>query len=259
VIVFIDESYQQDSTGKWYYALAGFGIDEFRYRALQAAIYQLVRTYFDHRSSYEGDSWRAVLTEKIIVEQPHDEIELKAQYLLKRSNLERFGGTNAPHHKLVRDAFRLLEQTRGTTLGVILSPDDPKEVKQVDTGCPYPFQKLIGVIANWMDEQFPGRPVTLALDTEHDGINLPLSRSIADFLYRTRSGQEMKHVFPSPFWIDSQSMAGSQIADLVAHVLMSSMLPEAERKPIEELWGMAFRLSHKWRGRENGSTIYRIR
>ncbi|MCX6382390.1 MAG: hypothetical protein NT023_23420 [Armatimonadetes bacterium] len=46
MIVFVDESYKQDAGGKWHYALAGFGIDEFRYRALQAAVYQLVRRFF---------------------------------------------------------------------------------------------------------------------------------------------------------------------------------------------------------------------
>lgn len=68
----------------------------------------------------------------------------------------------------------------------------------------------------------------------------------------------MKHIFPSPFWIDSQSMAGAQVADLVAHILMNSMLPEPERKPLGKLWDQVIELRWRWEdGR--GGTITRLR
>ena len=96
MIVFIDESYRQDSKGTWHYALAGFGIDEFRCRALQAAVYQLVRKYFAVKSEYESDAWRPALRDKIIVERPLKDIELKGENLLSAGNLRRFGGDASP-------------------------------------------------------------------------------------------------------------------------------------------------------------------
>ncbi len=258
MIVFIDESYQQDSSGIWHYALAGFGVNEFRYRALQAAMYQLVRKYFDHRECYAGDEWRQALKDKIIVEQPLDEIELKAEQLLKASSLRRFGGEQSPQYRLVGEILTKVHETRGTTLGVIFSPDHPSSVKDSKEGCPISFQRLIELIGQWMDEEYPGQSVSLVLDTEHNGINLPLSRSISNFLYRSKSAPQMKHIFPSPFWIDSQSMAGAQVADLVAHILMNTLLPETERKPLQSLTSQVFGLSHRWNTKDGG-TISRMR
>ncbi len=258
MIIFVDESYQQDTSGTWHYALAGFGINEFRYRALQAAVYQLIRQYYDTKSSYLGDDWKNALTSKMITETPVEEIELKATSLLKRSSLDRFGGEQSPHYRLVRDVLAKVRECRGTCLGVLVNPVSPSIVKDSSNGCPSTYVKLIKNVGRWMEEEYPGQPATLVLDTEHNGVNLPLSRSIADLLYRSQYGIKMKHIFPSPFWIDSQSMAGAQIADLVAHILMNSMQPEPERKPINRLWEQVNDLRWRWEdGR--GGTITRLR
>ncbi|MFI5385116.1 MAG: DUF3800 domain-containing protein [Fimbriimonadales bacterium] len=258
MLVFVDESYDRDASGTWHYALAGFGINEFRYRALQAAVYQLCMATFDVRESYEGDSWRDALTEKIIVEQLTETIELKAGELLKPGNLRRFGGDESPHYRLVSSVLTKVYECRGTTVGVLLNPDHPDDVKDVSQGCPRAYQRLIELVADWMEEEYPGQPVTLVMDTEHDGINLPLSRAIAAYMYRTLAGQRMKHVFPAPFWIDSQSMVGAQVADLVAHILMNALKPEGERKQLEGLTSQVYGLSHRW-ANGTGGTITRMR
>ena len=258
MIVFVDESYQQDASGTWHYTLAGFGINEFRYRALQAAIYQLIRQYYDVRANYAGDEWRNVLNTKMITETPVSEVELKAANLLKRSSLERFGGVESPHYRLVTDVLAKVRECRGTCLGVLVNPVTPTAVKDCSQGCPVTYVKLIESVGRWMAEDYPGQPATLVLDTEHNGVNLPLSRSIADLLYRSQSGRNMKHIFPSPFWIDSQSMSGAQVADLVAHILMNSMLPEAEQKPLGKLWDQVNDLRWRWAS-GRGGTITRLR
>ena len=56
------------------------------------------------------------------------------------------------------------------------------------------------------------------------------------YLHRHATGKTLVRVVPAPFWIDSKTTAGSQVADIVAHTLMNSMMPPAERKPIEFLW-----------------------
>lgn len=258
MLVFIDESYERDSNGVWHYALAGFGINEFRYRALQAAVYQLCQDTFDVRESFEGESWRDALTEKIIIESSPEHIELKSSELLKPGSLRRFGGENSPHYRLVSNVLNKVFECRGTTIGVLMNPDHPEDVKDVSDGCPRAYQRLLEIVGTWMQEEFEGQPVTLVMDTEHNGINLPLSRAIAMYMYRSAVGKRMKHVFPSPFWIDSQSMAGAQVADLVAHILMNAMKPESERKAIQGLTSQVYGLSHKWVGRDGG-TISRMR
>lgn len=258
MLVFIDESYDRDSSGAWHYALAGFGINEFRYRALQAAVYQLCQETFDVRSSYEGELWRDALKDKIIVEGSTDYIELKSSELLKPGTLRRFRGEQSPHCRLVSNVLQKVFECRGTTIGVLLNPDHPDDVKDVSGGCPRAYQRLLEIVGIWMQEEFEGQPVTLVMDTEHRGINLPLSRAISTYMYRSSAGKRMKHVFPSPFWIDSQSMAGAQVADLIAHVLMNSMKPEPERKAIPGLTSQVYGLSHKWRTRPGG-TISRMR
>jgi hypothetical protein len=258
LVVFIDESYQKDSSGVWHYALAGFAVNEFRYRAIQAATYQLVRQFFDVQANYEGEAWREALADKIIVEKSHDDIELKASYLLKASSLRKFGGEKSPHHRLVAEILENVSRCRGTSFGVLVNPDDPQQVKSCSDGCPPVYTRLIEMVARWMQEEHPGEHVSPVLDTEHSGVNLPLSRSIADFLYRSRVGQNMRNVFPAPFWIDSQSMAGAQVADLIAHILMNSMMPEGERKPLKVLTGTVFDLSHRWQ-KSPGGTITRLR
>lgn len=258
MLVFIDESYEQDSDGVWHYALAGFGINEFRYRALQAAVYQLCMQTFARREDFEGESWREALYERISIERDPAHIEIKSSELLKAASLRRFGGDASPHYKLVSNVLLKVYECRGTTLGVLLNPDHPNEVKDVSAGCPRAYQRLIELVGNWMMEEYEGQPVTLVMDTEHNGINLGLSRNIAAYLYRSALGQRMKHIVPSPLWIDSQSMVGAQVADLVAHILMNSMKPEAERKPLQGLTSQTYGLSHRWLGK-SGGTIARLR
>lgn len=258
MLVFIDESYERDADGTWHYALAGFGINEFRYRALQAAVYQLCLDTFDVRENYEGESWRDALPLKIITERAPEHIELKSSELLKSGSLRRFGGEKSPHYRLVSQVLQKVYECRGTAVGVTLNPSHPNDVKDVSGGCPRAYVRLIEVIAAWMDEEYQGQPVTLVMDTEHNGINLPLSRAIAQFMYRSAFGKRVKHVFPAPFWIDSQSMAGAQVADLIAHILMNAMKPEAERKQLQELTSRVYGLSHRWSNRDGG-TITRLK
>ena len=86
----------------------------------------------------------------------------------------------------------------------------------------------------------------------------------------------MRCIFPSPFWVDSQSMAGAQIADLVAHILMDSMMPESllpfkpqiaigrtpvdhPRKVAQDLLRIAERRSRRWRSRKVNGPRSRVR
>lgn len=258
MLVFIDESYDKDSHGQWHYALAGFGIDEFRYRALQAAVYQLTKDAFVDRNSLGGRDWSDLLQDKIVIERSPEGLELKSSQLLKLGSLKRFGGEGSPHCRLVAGILESVRKCRGTSIGVLVNPDHPTDVKDTRQGCPVPYQRLLNIVGAWMRDEFEGRPVSLVMDTEHSGINLPLSRAISSYMYQSSAGRQMKHIVPSPFWIDSQSMAGAQVADLIAHILMNAMKPERERKPLPGLTRQVYELRHEWAGRDGG-TISRLR
>jgi len=159
MVIFVDESYKQDSKGLWHYALA----------------------------------------DKIIAIKSVDEVELKASSLLSPGNLKRFGEDRSPHYRLVSEIFDTVYKCRGTCIGILANPISPKIVKDCTDGCPPVYTKFINTVGRWMSQEYPGIPATLVLDTEHNGVNIPLSRSIADYLYRSSAGKRMRHVFPSPF------------------------------------------------------------
>ncbi len=55
MLVFLDESYEEDGNGRFRYAYAGFGIDERQYRGLTAAIYQAKLLYFQQDQGFSDD------------------------------------------------------------------------------------------------------------------------------------------------------------------------------------------------------------
>ena len=55
MLVFLDESYEEDGNGRFRYAYAGFGIDERQYRGLTAAIYQAKLLYFQQDQGFSDE------------------------------------------------------------------------------------------------------------------------------------------------------------------------------------------------------------
>jgi len=105
-----------------------------------------VRKYFDLGEKYSEDAWREALSEKILVEKSHDEIEIKARDLLKASNLKRFGGEGSPHYLLAGEILHNVQRCRGVSFGVLVNPDHPDDVKCCANGCPPACIRLIEVV-----------------------------------------------------------------------------------------------------------------
>jgi len=236
LLVFIDESYKVDSTGVLQHVIGGIGIEEHRYRALEAGVHQIRGRWLQTRDGLTQEEVRPLLDTKLLVNGDPENFELKGQDLLQNRRLNAGqGGRISPSVLIVEECLQLARNCRATSFGVLSNPTNIGEVQSLDA-CPIQYVRLLDCINRWMLDIHPDRMAIPVFDTIHGGTNSHLSRQIGRYLWRHALGQQMKKIVPSPFWIDSKSTAGSQVADIVSHILMNSMLPPQDRKPLEFLW-----------------------
>jgi hypothetical protein len=237
VLLFLDESYEKADGGGYRHAYAGFGVDEFRYRGLAAAVHQAKERYFIDGTSMTEEERKEARRCRILTSGPPEKAEVKATKLLTVKN--------ARHHQEHGDAPGLLmahsildavAQVDGTVFGVLSHPDDIRGLQQQAASLPLQFQRLLERVDLWMQEQRPREAAIIVLDEVSAGVDKHLSECMADFLYKSSAGRKMRHIVTHPFWVDSRTTAGSQVADIIAHLLMNSMRPAAEQKPLEDLW-----------------------
>lgn len=118
------------------------------------------------------------------------------------------------------------------------------QIQNPEGRLPLQLQALMERVESWMTESFPASHANLVFDAIDNRTSRDLNFCVSDFLFRHAVGRRMRHIVPTPFWVDSDSTPGSQVADIIAHVLMNSMLPEDHRKPLGSVWrrvnGMMF-------------------
>ncbi len=237
MLVFLDESYEADGTGKFRHAYAGFGVDERRYRGLTAAMFQSRQHFFVRDDGMTDEQRREARKTHIVTSDAPERAEMKATKLLTAKQAEHFAQHgNAPGIELALELLSALAEAQTTVFGVLSHPAKVEEIQNPSTHLPMQFIRMFERIEKWMAEQHPDQMAIVVPDTIHEGINLNLSEKIADFLFRSSEGKKMRHLVTSPFWVDSRTTAGSQMADLIAHILMNAMKPRSEQKKIDSLW-----------------------
>jgi len=237
MLVFLDESYEVATEGGYRHAYAGFGIDELNYRRLMAAVHQAKLRLFRQAGSMTPDEIHAARATQIITEEAPEDAELKATKLLtaKQAKWHASYG-NAPGLLMAETLLDALSAGGGIVFGVLSAPSNLRELQDRGGHLPIQFCRLLERVESWMREQHDDRAAVIVPDTVHEGIDRQLSKRIADYLFRSSDGKRMRHLVPNPFWVDSHSTTGSQVADLVAHILMNSMRPAGQRKAIDHLW-----------------------
>lgn len=237
MLVFMDESYEQDGTGRVRHVYAGFGIHEGSYRALVAALHQGKLRYCADGTGLTAEQRDALRLTHILTAGSPEKAEVKAQKLLgagkARHHME-FG--NAPGLLMAEHILDALAATHATVFGVLSHPVSDAAIRGDQEHLPQQYIRLLERVEAWMAEQHPDGAAVMVFDTVHNGCDLRVSRQMADFLFRSKQGQAMRHIVCNPFWVDSTTTAGSQAADLVAHILMNSMRPATDRKPLAHLW-----------------------
>lgn len=237
MLVFLDESYEADGASGYRHALGGFGIDERQYRRLAAAVHQCKQRYFLEVGSMTPDEIRTARASWIVTAEPPEDAEIRAAKLLtaKQADYHAVHGS-ATGVLMAGDLLQALADTQSSVFGVLSYPSGLAEIQGPVSVLPRQFVWLLERVELWMQEQHADASAIIVPDTVHEGIDHHLSRRIADFLFRSTQGKRMRHIVPNPFWVDSRTTAGSQLADVVAHILMNGMRPEGQRKPLDHLW-----------------------
>ncbi|GMV89245.1 MAG: hypothetical protein AMXMBFR81_21760 [Chthonomonas sp.] len=259
MLVFIDESYKQDDSGRIHHALAGFGIQEAQYRKLVAIVHQIKEKYFESADGLSREQLTELRTLRIACSGEPRRAELKASKLLTDKAAEFHIKTGrAQSIMLVEELLDQVQSLDGVVFGVLSEPEHVDQIQKPGQFLPIQLRALMERVELWMRESHPQGYANLVLDAINDRTSRELNTCTSDYLFRSKDGRGMRHIVPTLFWVDSDSTPGSQVADIMAHVLMNSMLPEEQRKPLGTIWrkvsGMMFQSED---GRTRG--IRRIR
>jgi hypothetical protein len=245
MLVFIDESYDKVGSGPISHALAGFGIPEGRYRKLVAVVHQIKERYFESAEGISREHLAELRTRRIACSGEPRRAELKGSKLLtlKAAQFHQQTG-KAQSILLVEELLDKVFDLDGVVFGVLSEPSHVDEIQKPGQLLPLQLRTLMERVEMWMVESYPDYHASLVFDAIDNRTSRDLNSCTSDFLFRHQEGRRMRHIVPTPFWVDSDSTPGSQVADIIAHVLMNSMLPEARRKPLGSVWrrvsGMMF-------------------
>jgi hypothetical protein len=237
MLLFLDESYEADGAGRHRHVYAGFGVDEKKYRSLVVAVHQCRQKYFLQNGTMAEEERHTAKATHIVTSDPPELAEIKGTVLLARkyTQLHSLYG-NVPGLLMVAELFDALAEAEATIFVTLSKPITITELQDGATCLPLYLHRLLERANLWMREQHPDGAAIVVLDTVSYRVDHHLSKHMADFLFRSVQGKLMRHIVPNPFWVDSRTTAGTQIADLIAHVLMNSMRPPAQRKPLDDLW-----------------------
>ena len=239
MLLFFDESYEvQEETGALLHAYAGFAIRQDRYRTLVAAMYQRKLRYFVPDTDLSAvERQEARRSGKIIVAGAAEKAEMKGEKLLTEKQARfHVENNNAPGILMAEELLTVLAELECTVFASLSTPASMREIQTEVTLLPVYLIRLLERIEHFMQEQNPNKSAVIVLDRVKDDEDKNLSECLSDFLFRSSSGKRMRHLVPNPFWVDSKTTAGSQTADILAHILMNSMRPDATRKPLDNLW-----------------------
>ena len=236
MIVFLDESYEKIDEGSFRHVYAGFGIGEKEYRSLMAAVHQCKLYYFVQDRGMTDQERADLRRTRIVTALPPELAEIKATKLLtdKHARHHQTYG-NAPGLLMVEDLLESLSDAKAVIFAVLSEIDSVDDVQASATRLPLHYIRLLERIELWMREQHPDAAAIIVPDTVHDGIDRRLFQHMADYLFKSVAGKRMRHIVANPFWVDSQATTGSQLADVVAHVLLNNARPRVRQKPLDSL------------------------
>jgi hypothetical protein len=121
---------------------------------------------------------------------------------------------------LIRD---VLDHMR--VLGVCFFASIVSSPKEIDLACANvnqlerPFYFLFERIDLFMKEKYPDRKATLIFDDRGLKTNEKISKSVSNFLHKSRTGQSFDNIIKAPFFAISSENIGIQIADVAAYIL----------------------------------------
>lgn len=143
-----------------------------------------------------------------------DEREGKATALLNRYSLTKV----AAKREYAESLFEFLRDFELTVFAVVMERP-PRELYQGPEFLQRQFRWLLQRIDRFMEREDPNGFAIPIFDGQDPSSNRNFSESFTGFLVRTDVGRAMKHVVPSPLFVDSSLTFGIQVADLFAYVI----------------------------------------
>ena len=237
MLLFLDESYEKTGDGKYRMAYGGFAVDERKYRGLVAAVYQAKRRYVCVSPTGLSDTERIELAKTMIVQDvPLDRAELKSGKLMGLRQLRRMAEDGfSPGLALASSMLDALTESQATVFAVLSTPYKPGDILNPVGQIPVEYVRLFERVEQWMREEHSDGMVSVIPDNL-DQCNSRLSKCLADYFFRSPKGNSMRHLVVTPFWVDSSVTVGSQLADIIAYILMDAMRPRNEPSPLYKLW-----------------------
>ena len=114
---------------------------------------------------------------------------------------------------------QVLRMLRGFNIGVFSvitgKPKLTSAAKSPDAVLPFPFRMLIERVDRWA--RLNHSYATCVFDTRADSKDL--SKAFLGYLYRSPAGQELDHILEVPLFVDSETLAGIQLADISASII----------------------------------------
>lgn len=81
------------------------------------------------------------------------------------------------------------------------------------------YTYLMERVNRYIFEKYPERRAVFLFDSRDRMTNEKLAIIFTDFLYKTKTGWECKHILDTPFFVNSKVTPGIQIADLFAYTI----------------------------------------
>lgn len=168
----------------------------------------------------------------------NERMEMKGVNLLNRGTFRRKPG----HVAFVEEFFSALLNLPIVVFGIIMerpSALSPPLSSSDELLLPRQFRFLVQRIELLAEQQ--DQMATILFDGT-GGLYGGLSRKFDSFLYRSDEGRACTHITDAPFFVDSETSAGIQIADMVASVVRQYEEAELFRRvPVGDQYLLAIR------------------
>ena len=261
MLLFIDESYQKIDD-VYHLALGGIMIPAERYRQLMACLYQLKERYFisDREiDRFDPEALKMARRVGIVVSGEKGLGELKAKMLLGPRVLQYHQRTGkAQAVLLVAELLTEVESLGAVTVGTVSVVDDIEAVLRPPRRLlPRQFAFLLERANEYVTVRHPNRIVIPVFDEVHLANDHTVVGGVADFMFRTEKGQNMRNLLPTPFFVNSALTAGVQVADIVVSLMRHTLGDEESRSPWQPLIDKVYNMAGRY---EDGKiqTIYRV-
>ena len=160
------------------------------------------------------------------VEEPYD-FEIKGRLLLNRHAL-----TSPKKREFTEEILSLCKLNGIQTFAVGLRyPDAGASDSSSEPSIYRVFNLLLERVDGMMQESYPDDMAVVAFDSQGEGADRNRALQFGNFLYGNPAGRAIQHVVDTPFFVNSQSTKGIQIADLLAYTISQVNQGRQELRP----------------------------